>query len=600
MAINLMTGKPRWIYDLPGPHQLEPVGGRQSRLHHDVHRRRRLLRAARRAPHLAPLLPPQRLPVGELLREPVDRRLAHLHRRALGHRARARGARRCDDRPHANASYGTTRSPRRHRSQPRASRDSRSAAGRRASSPRTRRRTVAPSSARSASLLDAALLAGDARSLFAARSIGRTYRSASRAPPVRIVLAVRRWHVRARDPHRRAATPSSRLEACSSPSAARDQPEAGVSDASRDSAGARRARRGERRRPRLRPLALPAGRRAPARAARPARPRGRPRVGSRHRCARSPCSPACSSSRSPSAACSGGCRGRWSCSRGRRRLRDAAARRAVALQVGLRQATRAVVLHQRLDLPARARRQARPRRAHAVRRRLRRLGARALLQPATARPPAGVARRADALRVLPRRGADGGRVGRAAGAVRRRALARRPGVARALPAALLFPGPRREKLALGVLLAANPIVVRAAWFGTADAPTLLLLVLAFALVLRRRPRLGGDRARRGDPDEAVRARRRCRSSPCMLAAPDRPRPRCARGARRRRRRRRRLPPVRRRRPGGALARHRLLRRGHLPHRRLRPLGDPAQPARARRPQRRVPVLPARRCSCGCR
>jgi hypothetical protein len=55
-----------------------------------------------------------------------------------------------------------------------------------------------------------------------------------------------------------------------------------------------------------------------------------------------------------------------------------------------------------------------------------------------------------------------------------------------LPAALLFPGPRREKLALGVLLAANPIVVRAAWFGTADAPTLLLLVLAFALALRRR------------------------------------------------------------------------------------------------------------------
>jgi hypothetical protein len=60
-----------------------------------------------------------------------------------------------------------------------------------------------------------------------------------------------------------------------------------------------------------------------------------------------------------------------------------------------------------------------------------------------------------------------------------------------LPAALLFPGPRREKLALGVLLAANPIVVRAAWFGTADAPTLLGLVLAFALVLRRRPGWAG-------------------------------------------------------------------------------------------------------------
>ena len=66
-----------------------------------------------------------------------------------------------------------------------------------------------------------------------------------------------------------------------------------------------------------------------------------------------------------------------------------------------------------------------------------------------------------------------------------------------LPAALLFPGPRREKLALGVLLAANPIVVRAAWFGTADAPTLLLLVLAFALVLRRAARAGpGSRSAR--------------------------------------------------------------------------------------------------------
>lgn len=55
-----------------------------------------------------------------------------------------------------------------------------------------------------------------------------------------------------------------------------------------------------------------------------------------------------------------------------------------------------------------------------------------------------------------------------------------------LPAALLFPGRRHERLALGVLLAANPIIVRGAWFGTADAWTLLLLVLAFALVLRGR------------------------------------------------------------------------------------------------------------------
>lgn len=60
-----------------------------------------------------------------------------------------------------------------------------------------------------------------------------------------------------------------------------------------------------------------------------------------------------------------------------------------------------------------------------------------------------------------------------------------------LPAALLFPGPREEKLALGVLLAANPVVVRAAWFGTADATTLLLLVLGFAALLRHRPGWAG-------------------------------------------------------------------------------------------------------------
>ncbi len=42
------------------------------------------------------------------------------------------------------------------------------------------------------------------------------------------------------------------------------------------------------------------------------------------------------------------------------------------------------------------------------------------------------------------------------------------------------------KLALGALLVCNPIAVRSAWFGQNDAPSLLLLVLAFALVTRRR------------------------------------------------------------------------------------------------------------------
>jgi len=55
-----------------------------------------------------------------------------------------------------------------------------------------------------------------------------------------------------------------------------------------------------------------------------------------------------------------------------------------------------------------------------------------------------------------------------------------------LPAALLFRGPVGLRLALGAVLVCNPILVRSAWFGQNDAPSLLLLVLAFALVTRRR------------------------------------------------------------------------------------------------------------------
>jgi hypothetical protein len=53
-------------------------------------------------------------------------------------------------------------------------------------------------------------------------------------------------------------------------------------------------------------------------------------------------------------------------------------------------------------------------------------------------------------------------------------------------AALLFEAPLPWKLAAGAALAANPLATRAAWFGTADAPSLLLTVLAFALVTRSR------------------------------------------------------------------------------------------------------------------
>ena len=55
-----------------------------------------------------------------------------------------------------------------------------------------------------------------------------------------------------------------------------------------------------------------------------------------------------------------------------------------------------------------------------------------------------------------------------------------------LPAALLFPGALHVRLAAGAALAANPLIVHGAWFGTADAPALLALVLAFALLARGR------------------------------------------------------------------------------------------------------------------
>jgi hypothetical protein len=55
-----------------------------------------------------------------------------------------------------------------------------------------------------------------------------------------------------------------------------------------------------------------------------------------------------------------------------------------------------------------------------------------------------------------------------------------------LPAALAFRGPLAARLVLGALLVCNPIAVRSSWFGQNDAPSLLLVVLAFALVSRRR------------------------------------------------------------------------------------------------------------------
>lgn len=53
-------------------------------------------------------------------------------------------------------------------------------------------------------------------------------------------------------------------------------------------------------------------------------------------------------------------------------------------------------------------------------------------------------------------------------------------------AALLFDAPWERRVAAGAALAANPLAVHAAWYGTADAPSLLALLLAFALALRGR------------------------------------------------------------------------------------------------------------------
>lgn len=55
-----------------------------------------------------------------------------------------------------------------------------------------------------------------------------------------------------------------------------------------------------------------------------------------------------------------------------------------------------------------------------------------------------------------------------------------------LGAVLAFKAPLGWRLAIGALLVCNPIAIRSAWFGQNDAPSLVLMVLAFALVTRRR------------------------------------------------------------------------------------------------------------------
>ena len=56
---------------------------------------------------------------------------------------------------------------------------------------------------------------------------------------------------------------------------------------------------------------------------------------------------------------------------------------------------------------------------------------------------------------------------------------------------LAFRAPLEWRLAIGAFAVCNPIAVRSAWFGQNDAPSILLLVLAFAFVVRRRPGWAG-------------------------------------------------------------------------------------------------------------
>ena len=56
----------------------------------------------------------------------------------------------------------------------------------------------------------------------------------------------------------------------------------------------------------------------------------------------------------------------------------------------------------------------------------------------------------------------------------------------AFPAAFLFAAPLAWRLAVGAAVAGNPLAVRATWFGTADAPSILLVLVAFGLFTRSR------------------------------------------------------------------------------------------------------------------
>ena len=116
-----------------------------------------------------------------------------------------------------------------------------------------------------------------------------------------------------------------------------------------------------------------------------------------------------------------------------------------------------------------------------------RLGARALLQPERLAPPPNE-RRQVALTHFAyfRGGADRGGVAGTAEPVGRLPPLLFLTTVGCVLAFLLFPAPPAVRLALGAAVALNPVLVRGAWFGQADAPSLLCLVLAFALLARSR------------------------------------------------------------------------------------------------------------------
>ena len=145
-----------------------------------------------------------------------------------------------------------------------------------------------------------------------------------------------------------------------------------------------------------------------------------------------------------------------------------------------------------------------------------------------------------------------------------------------LAAALAFRGPLAVRLALGALLVCSPIAVRSAWFGQNDAPSLLLLVLAFALASRRS--FGWAAASLAGAillkQFAVVALPFLALMMWQMGAGRAELRRAGTGVRRGDRGGGAAVPDRRR--GRVLRRHGPLRRRHLPDRGLRPVGHPVR------------------------